>query len=163
MCRGKKIYRWCAVIMRRYFKCPLDEMIPARSILMKSQRGEMLPLLSGSYLFHSLPYFLDLLAQSALLPTHPPPLRLTSCVSLSPLSLSLCLSNYQGAEAQSDAAAQRTQVPDTRLHRVSEAEVRLLRQHVADPPFAGGQRATWKERGEDFLGGGLGRGPRGWR
>lgn len=80
---------------------------------MKSQHRKMLPLLSGSYLFHSLPYFLDLLTQSALLPTHPPPLRLTSCVSL---SLSLCLSNYQGAEAQSDAAAQRTQVPDTRLH-----------------------------------------------
>lgn len=129
-------------------------MIPARGILMKSQHRETLPLLSGSYLFHSLPYFLDLLAQSALLPTHPPPLRLTSCVSL---SLSLCLSNYQGAEAPSDAAAQRTQVPDTRLHRVSEAEVRLLRQHVADPPLTGGrERRGKRERGRFFWGGGGG-------
>lgn len=56
-----------------------------------------------------------------------------------PLSLSPSPSAYQGAEAQSDAAAQRAQVPDPRLHRISEAEVGLLRQNVAAAPARGGE------------------------
>lgn len=43
---------------------------------------------------------------------------------LFPVFLSLAL--HQGAEAQGDTAAERAQVPDTRLHRVSEAQVWLL-------------------------------------
>lgn len=48
----------------------------------------------------------------------------SSCICCYFLYLSVCL--HQGAEAQNDAATQRAQVPDTRLHRVSEAEVCLL-------------------------------------
>lgn len=59
------------------------------------------------------------LAQSVVHPRRPPPpaSAVTSC-------LSLCL--HQGAEAQNNTATQRAQVPDTRLHRVSEAEDCLL-------------------------------------
>ncbi|XP_023675466.1 uncharacterized protein [Paramormyrops kingsleyae] len=42
-------------------------------------------------------------------------------------------SSGQGAEAEGKPAAQRAQVPDSRLHRISEAEVGVLWLHVEPP------------------------------
>ncbi len=84
----------------------VSEIIPARGILIKSQYI-FLPHLLLLLLFLFL--FLDLL--TVCVASH------TSAPSVSHfLSLSLSLSHHQGAEAQSDTAAQRAQIPDTRLH-----------------------------------------------
>lgn len=61
------------------------------------------------------------------------PVCAASHTSTPSVSNFLYLSLHQGAEAQSDTAAQWAQVPDTWLHRVSEEEVWLLWPHVADP------------------------------
>lgn len=91
------------------------------------------------------PFLAFLICSSVLHPTHPPPLYLTSCISLS---------LHQGVEAQSDTSAQWAQVPDTRLHRVSEAEVWLLWPHVADPgPQAERDAERKRERGRGRKGG----------
>lgn len=73
------------------------------------------------------PRILDVLALVSA-PSH------TSAPSLSNFRVSVFLFYSlvrQGAEAQSDAAAQRTQVPAPRLRRVSEAQDRLLWLRVA--------------------------------
>ena len=73
--------------------------------------------LTGTLFFISLPFSFSWFAR---------PVCAASHTSTPSVSNSLYLSPHQGAEAQSDTAAQRAQVPDTRLHRVSEAEVWLL-------------------------------------
>lgn len=66
----------------------------------------------------------------------------SSCIRCYFLSLS-CF--HQGAEAPNDAATQRAQVPDTWLHRVSEAEDCLLWPQVA----TGGASEGGEERREE--------------
>lgn len=57
-------------------------MIHARGILIKSQRRGMFLYLAHSRSFYFSP-FLHFLVWTALLPTHPPPLYLTPCISFS--------------------------------------------------------------------------------
>lgn len=83
------------------FQRKSDEMIQARGILIKSQNTLILVSLASS-LFFSLPFsFFSRFTHPVyvLHPTHPPLLFPTCGVSLS-------LSLRQGAEAQSDAAAE---------------------------------------------------------
>lgn len=78
-----------------------------------------------SSLFPTLFSFSALLPLNSLFPPFPP--------------LLLFLSAAQGAEAEGEPAAQRAQVPDPRLHRISEAEVGVLWVHV-EPPRDGPAR-----------------------
>lgn len=89
--------------------------------------------------------FFPSLAIFLFLPWFARPVCAASHTSTPSASNFLCVSVHQGAETQSDTAAQWAQVPDTRLRRVSKAQVWLLCPRVADPDHQA-ERDTQAER-----------------